>query len=336
MTGCCLMGLVPPVDADELVDLSSQQTLTMLLLNDCQVKKEVSPGGKETSVLLTFGHSQSWPHVRFVPERLAYPADWSRAAVLAVTLSNPTNDAVTANLRIDSRAETGRGRQGGVELAPGQRARLLMPLGTQPETIGMRGQPPLVHRRTSTDVTVSHNGVRLDASQITEFQLFLGQPKQVHRLRLHRIELESLGRSADLDSFVDCYGQYRGADWPGKVHSDQEFADRIRLENEDLKNHPFLESRDNFGGWGSGPQLEASGRFRVTSRDGAWWLVDPDGRLFWSHGVDCVRLNAATIVGDRASCFSWLPEPDEPMSRFYRGAGKRRGDDFFQANLARK
>jgi len=39
----------------------------------------------------------------------------------------------------------------------------------------------------------------------------------------------------------------------------------------------------------AGPQLQATGHFRAEKHAGKWWLVDPSGRLFWSHGIDCVR-----------------------------------------------
>ena len=37
---------------------------------------------------------------------------------------------------------------------------------------------------------------------------------------------------------------------------------------------------DQWGGQLGGPQLSATGRFRVERRDGSWWIVDPGGRLF--------------------------------------------------------
>jgi hypothetical protein len=60
-----------------------------------------------------------------------------------------------------------------------------------------------------------------------------------------------------------------------------------------------MPDRDRWGGWTKGPQLRATGHFRVEKVAGAWWLVDPDGRLFFSHGVDCVRPGAETGVTGR-------------------------------------
>ena len=46
---------------------------------------------------------------------------------------------------------------------------------------------------------------------------------------------------------------------------------------------------DRFGGWADGPKLNATGAFRTEKLDSKWWLVDPDGRLFFSLGVQAVN-----------------------------------------------
>ena len=46
---------------------------------------------------------------------------------------------------------------------------------------------------------------------------------------------------------------------------------------------------DRFGGWADGPKLNATGAFRTEKLNGKWWLVDPDGRLFFSLGVQAVN-----------------------------------------------
>jgi len=52
-------------------------------------------------------------------------------------------------------------------------------------------------------------------------------------------------------------------------------------EEADLKEHPEPKDRDVYGGWSAGPKLEATGYFRAEKYNGKWWLVDPEGRLFW-------------------------------------------------------
>jgi len=120
--------------------------------------------------------------------------------------------------------------------------------------------------------------------------------------------------------FVDKFGQYVHADWPGKTHSQADVEAQHPAELNDLAAHPGPQNRNRYGGWTAGPQLEATGHFRTQKVDGKWWLVDPEGRLFWSHGVTGVRLSQKTRIGGRANYF----------------AEKVPDGDFRQANLKRK
>src|SRR5512138_2692279 len=57
----------------------------------------------------------------------------------------------------------------------------------------------------------------------------------------------------------------------------------------------WFSDRDAYGGW-TGRTLAATGRFRVESVDGVWWLVTPDGHPFFSAGVNNI-----------SSCTDWAP-----------------------------
>lgn len=126
--------------------------------------------------------------------------------------------------------------------------------------------------------------------------------------------------------FVDRYGQYKHKEWPGKIHSDRDLAAQRQREDEDLVAHEGPSGWDQYGGWATGPKLEATGHFRVEKHDGRWWLVDPEGCLFWSHGIDCVSLHASTRVVGREAYFEELDD------RFRVGEHY----DFARANLLRK
>ena len=79
-------------------------------------------------------------------------------------------------------------------------------------------------------------------------------------------------------------------------------------EEKELKSNDATDDWDKFGGWQTGPQLKASGHFRTEKIDGKWWLVDPDGRLFWSHGIGTVMLEESTPIDDREHYFTKLPD----------------------------
>lgn len=97
---------------------------------------------------------------------------------------------------------------------------------------------------------------------------------------------------------VDEYGQNANVDFPIKVHSAEEFTKVSNQEIAELaKSKPFSD-RSRFGGWKNGPKLEATGFFRTAKVDGKWWMVDPEGYLFFSNGVANVRMaNMFTTTG---------------------------------------
>ena len=142
---------------------------------------------------------------------------------------------------------------------------------------------------------------------------------------------------------LDEFGQLREGEWPGKIHSEAELLESIALEDEDLAAHPGPSEWDEYGGWAAGPTLEATGHFRVEKYEGKWWLVDPLGNLFWSHGIDAVRPGAATPVTDREHYFTGLPEDSSPFYSEAKGAAREyyeersyRMFDLLAANLERR
>ena len=153
--------------------------------------------------------------------------------------------------------------------------------------------------------------------------------------------------------FIDRYGQFKYREWPGKIHNDRQLQKAARREARDLARHQGAGDRSPYGGWKDGPRQNATGRFRTAKIDGKWWLVDPDGYLFWSHGV--VRVNPASAVTplhgkeleSRCFYFEDLPKERDEFARFYSTHDEllklyydRRGIDstydFSSANLYRK
>ncbi|MGO8789540.1 MAG: hypothetical protein ACLQVL_19430 [Terriglobia bacterium] len=108
--------------------------------------------------------------------------------------------------------------------------------------------------------------------------------------------------------FIDRYGQLKQKEWPGKVHADEDLHAAVSQEASELAAHTGPEGLDQYGGWAAGPKLRATGHFRVEKYQGKWWLVDPEGRLFWSNGIDCVRFNMPTKIEGRERYFE-APAP---------------------------
>ncbi len=175
---------------------------------------------------------------------------------------------------------------------------------------------------------------------VVAFQIFLHRPSQLRSLEIESVQLAP---PLPLDGIVDSLGQYARADWPGKVQSESDMVHRHEIETADLKAHPAPADRDRFGGWRDGPRQQATGFFRTVKQDGKWWLVDPEGSLFISIGVDVVTPNESTIITGRESMFTGLPGPGEPLARHFGTARgihsgpvkEGRTFNFYAANLER-
>ncbi|MBA4167814.1 MAG: beta-galactosidase, partial [Chitinophagaceae bacterium] len=114
--------------------------------------------------------------------------------------------------------------------------------------------------------------------------------------------------SAGYFPFVDEFGQFMHKEWSGKTHSVKELKKAADLEATDLRSNSFAEF-DRYGGWRKGPKLASNGHFRTEKVDGKWWLVDPEGYLFWSHGIGSIDFNGYTTpITDRKKYFDGLPD----------------------------
>ncbi len=166
------------------------------------------------------------------------------------------------------------------------------------------------------------------------------QPREPNTLEIRSIRL---AHRLSLEGIVDPFGQYAKADWPDKVHSESDLINRHKREAADLKSHPAPPDRNRFGGWREGPKQPATGFFRTAKLDGKWWLVNPDGALFISLGIDVVSRHEATIITGRESMFSALPKSGDSLAKHFATAHQihsgpvRSGKtfNFYEANLER-
>lgn len=152
----------------------------------------------------------------------------------------------------------------------------------------------------------------------------------------------------DFSPFIDKYGQFKFQDWPGKIHSDDELKEAYERERKDLDANPGTSEWSKYGGWKNGPKLQATGSFRVEKVNGKWWMIDPEGYLFWSHGVVRVTPHSGiTPLDHRESYFSDLPPEnteyaefytthDELLKPYYTARNIQKTYDFSAANIKRK
>ncbi len=195
-----------------------------------------------------------------------------------------------------------------------------------------------------------HPALRIDPSRISRVLVHAEGADESVSFEVTGIRAVGNVRHVAAESFrpfIDRFGQFAHAEWPGRLGSTREFAARIKAEETDLRRHPTPRGRDRWGGSIGRPPLKATGWFRTETVDGKWWLVDPDGNLFWSLGVCSVSPSSPTPISDRRDYFQWLPAEEEPWKRFftirsgapvgfYRGMPSYVLFDFAGANLFRK
>lgn len=321
-----------------LWDFTRAFNTSLVATTDAQITPQPGRGmGVETGV----NHPYPGITVKAPQERW----DLSRYRAVEVALKNTGTEAVTVNCRVDNPGADGRKNcaNGSLRLEPGASGVLTVALSATPwrlseplELIGMRGAPG--------------QNERLNPANVTQILLFVGSPKTPHRFEV--THLRATGGVVTLAAktflpFIDEFGQFIHADWPGKIHSAADLAARAKAEAAELEKWPGPPQRNAYGGYTGGPQLKATGFFRVEKYQGKWWLVDPEGRLFWSHGIDCVTASSSTPISDREHYFRQLPAPDSPAGRFYGWGGNAphgyyqnkprfRTFDFAQANLLLK
>ena len=297
------------------------------------------------------GHQNDWPGV-------CLPApdghwDWSPFAEVRLRVTNPGTNPVTVCCRIDNPGANGARHcvNASLKLRPGQSDTLKVALKREigsdlgGKLFGMRGYPVGPGSADSAGI--------IDPKNITQILLFVAKPKENHQFDIadlapagaYHPPTASVTDADPFFPFIDGFGQYRHKNWPGKTQSLADLAAHRAAESADLAAHPGPEGWDLYGGAATGPQLKATGFFRTEKVDGKWWLVDPDGHLFFSHGVTCVRFTDATPIEERSTWFADFPNETGEFHEFFSRRSCLKGHyagrtvncfSFDGANLRRK
>lgn len=273
--------------------------------------------------------------------------DLSDRTALGVQVTNRSDAPVTVRAQIEGPAaeqltDTCRGV---VQLLPGQTKQLTVRLTRRPEDPTYAPFEPFY--MYFKNLNVRDNTIA--PAQVVRLVLSVDDPQAGQQVTFSDVRAVGEGEPAPVEffPFVDAYGQYVHADWPGKIYDDGDFAKRRAEEAAEREDWPGPANWNEYGGWAAGPQLEATGFFRVTKHDGKWWLVDPEGRLFWSYGPTGVGFGGdVTPITDREHWFASLPETDSELGQFYRDSHDATyryyedrdwtGFDIQRANLFRK
>ena len=267
--------------------------------------------------------------------------DWRGYGSLVLDATNTSGEPVMFSVEVRDQAGAGTAGRTWWELAPAEMGSFSLSLNAPPPLkMGMEGEPPVGAFRI---LEADHKPV--DLARIAAVRISMSKLTEPRTVVFDNLRL---GPAVSYEKIVDRFGQYTRADWPGKLKSEAELKARLADEQAELKARPAMPDRDEYGGWAAGPKLKAAGYFRTVKRDGKWWLVTPNGHLFFSLGMDCVNPSeGATRVEGREQMFEWLPGEGDPLAAHFQvsrrrataGAGNQRPPrlfDFYAANLERK
>ena len=284
---------------------------------------EVTPGQRPDSVVLKFPASDT-------PGSLTVPVpeagrDWTRSR--ALTFEFTSNSTIRWMLEI-------RNQKGQVFTYRVQPFQDVPVKATVAASFLTR---EYMNNRQFRGHWLSNWGNHIDLSQIESLTVRMAPNREV-TLKLGPFALASEDTTDEVfitKPVVDAFGQWIPLEWPGKVHSLEELRRAWKQEDAGLakpEDYGFC----SYGGWKQRTE-RTTGFFHTAQVDGRWWLVDPDGHLFFSSGADCVRYRDPTRVTGREMLFAKLPPGAEATADFCQtNARLRYGDEDFLANWKSK
>lgn len=284
---------------EQLIDFDSGAVPEFLQTDGASVGAVAAADGGEGGALeILFPASVYEPTVRFRPDE---PWDWSGHGNihLAIDASNAGDESVQVYMAITDASGATTNRSVNIAVGEANTYYFVVADPSLEVDSGLREDPP--PWETSDEMFIYRVGERnLDLGAIAEIALsakgmLVDKRVVVENFRLRRNPEHDLSY---LDGIVDEFGQNAKQDFPIKVHSEEELIEAAESELQALAASGPLPDRSRFGGWLEGPQLETTGYFRTEKVNGKWWLVDPDGYLFFSNGIANVRMaNLTTLTG---------------------------------------
>ncbi|MBN1456585.1 MAG: hypothetical protein JW912_01890, partial [Sedimentisphaerales bacterium] len=296
----------------------------------------------EKMLRIQTGHENNWPGVTLKAPDGKW--DLSKCQYISFPVKNLDDKEAELFCRVDNPGADGVNHciTESVLVSAGESGVIKVPL--YPSGIRLAKPVELIGMRTPP---VGQS--KIDTGNVVGLVIFVNRPKIDHDVAIGNItaggDLKVINNK-DFFPFIDQFGQYIHKEWPGKTHSLEELKAHGKAEKKDLVDNRPPTDRNKWGGWTGGPKLKATGFFRVEKYKDKWWFVDPDGRLFWSHGVNCVDNSTPTPITGRAEYFT-LPKEEGAYADFYgegswapvgyyKGKGKYKTYDYCRANLYQK
>ena len=285
-----------------------QSLLTFYDPSDLQHQHELILSGASSEVISANGDAKL--AVEFSPQhniselRIQPAQPWNlspfKQANLALDVENTGATSIQMYLSIEN--NQGQSRRYSVSLASDFKGTVYVPVsGKEADTdSGLWGDAPPWTTEDKMLVWRSWRSAGVELETIAALNFFtigILEPKsvQIDNIRLRQNPPTDPNW---LVNIIDQYGQNARLDTPLKVHSDEQLQQLAQQELRQLQESSGMPHRSKFGGYTNAPRREATGYFRTEKVNGKWWMVDPEGYLFFSHGPANVRMaNMSTITG---------------------------------------
>ena len=137
--------------------------------------------------------------------------------------------------------------------------------------------------------------------------------------------------------FIDEFGQDKNSSWNGKIKTIQHLEENGQQDMKKFTQAKFDTSFSRFGGIISSKKQQATGFFRTEYIDDNWWIIDPEGYLFWSSGLTGIGKSSPTKILKKEFLFSDISEDINQLSSAEKIKVKtKRGVNYYNLNLKRK
>ena len=133
---------------------------------------------------------------------------------------------------------------------------------------------------------------------------------------------------------IDAIGQSTIHMWEGKTNGVEEM--KWNLNKRFTNSHHLLpEQFSKWGGWNDRRLDEGTGFFKVHKDENRWWLVDPEGYVFWSSGVDSVRVDTSANMHLLDDALEFLPAKQGEFSEIFTEQDGQMHINYLAANFIR-
>lgn len=259
-----------------------------------------------------------------------------RYSYLLIDLYSEKERSAIVRIEFSARpeAETQGGIQATIGMMPGIRTNLVLPL----KGLGADGNSLPRFPGQLKGVISGRRLAPEDVGKITIYSIAGKSGSKSAPLKIFRIILTNNPAKVTTESdlqYVDSLGQWIQKDWKGKIGDLSAFESHAEYLSEissDSIGYP--ESWSAYGGWKK-LRFDSTGFFRIHFDGIRWWLVDPDGYAFLSHGMDCVTNYAPGTYSGNEKIFIEVPVEPLVRSEVFLTTGEDRMIDFFRWNMFR-